>query len=180
MTIFSAASARLSAAMIGRFDFARISLPSSHVGALQPHHQRHRQLHLARRRHHALGDHVAAHDAAEDVDQDAFDVRVRQDDLERRGHPLLGGAAAHIEEVRRRRAIQLDDVHRRHRQSGAVHQAADVAVQRHVIQVVLGGFEFLRILLALVAQLLQFGMAEQRVVVEAELGIQRDRRRRRR
>ena len=33
--------------------------------------------HLARRRDHALGDDVAAHDAAEDVHQDAFDMRDR-------------------------------------------------------------------------------------------------------
>jgi hypothetical protein len=62
------------------------------------------QADLARRGDHALGDHVAAHDAAEDVDQDAFDVGIGQDDLERRGDPLLGGAAADIEEIGRARS----------------------------------------------------------------------------
>src|SRR5579859_7291549 len=40
------------------------------VGAFQPHHQRNLQAHLPHRGHHALGDDVATHDAAEDVDQD--------------------------------------------------------------------------------------------------------------
>ena len=38
---------------------------------------------------HALGDHVAAHDAAENVDQDALHLRVGGDDLEGRRHLLL-------------------------------------------------------------------------------------------
>ena len=76
LTTFSAASARLSAAMIGRPELRQDLLAELHVGALQPHHQRHVEADLARRGDHALGDHVAAHDAAEDVDQDAFDVRV--------------------------------------------------------------------------------------------------------
>ena len=39
------------------------------------------------------------------------------------------GAAADVEEVGRLAAVQLDEVHRAHRQAGAVHQAADVAVE---------------------------------------------------
>ena len=43
---------------------------------------------------------------------------------------LLGaGAAADIEEVGRLAAVELDRVHRRHRQTGAVDDAADVAVE---------------------------------------------------
>src|SRR5581483_6887344 len=40
------------------------------VRAFEPHHQRHLQSDLLDRRHHTLGDHIALHDAAEDVDQD--------------------------------------------------------------------------------------------------------------
>ena len=76
LTIFSAASARLSAAMIGRPDSRQDLLAELDIGAFEPHHQRHVQADLARRGDHALGDHVAAHDAAEDVDQDAFDVGI--------------------------------------------------------------------------------------------------------
>src|SRR3954471_21821267 len=42
------------------------------VGAFQPHHERHLEPDLPHGRHYALRDHVAAHDAAEDVDQDAL------------------------------------------------------------------------------------------------------------
>ena len=71
-------------------------------------------------------------------------------------------------------AIELDDVHRRHGEAGAVHHAADLAVELDVVEVVLGGLELGRILLVLVAQLLDVLVAEQRVVVEVHLGIERD------
>ena len=71
------------------------------IGAFEPHHQRHVQIDLARRRDDALGDHVAAHDAAEDVDQDRLDIGVGQDQLERDGDPLARRAAADIEEIGR-------------------------------------------------------------------------------
>ena len=57
--------------------------------------------HFLHRRDHALGDDVAAHDAANDVDENAFHVRIGGDDLERRGDLVLGGAAADVEEVGR-------------------------------------------------------------------------------
>src|SRR6185437_4072626 len=69
------------------------------VGAFQPHYQRHLQADFLHRGDDALGDDVAAHDAAEDVDQDAFDVRVGGDDLEGRRDLFLRGAAADVEEV---------------------------------------------------------------------------------
>src|SRR5690625_3081717 len=130
--------------------------------------------HLARGCHNALGDHIAAHDATENVDEDAFDVRVREDDLEGRGHPLLGGAATHVEEVGRIAAIELDDVHGRHGQAGAVDHAADVTVELDIVQLVAPGFELHRIFLVFVAQLDDVRMAEQRAVVEAHLGVERD------
>ena len=73
------------------------------IGAFEPHHQRHVQVDLARRGDDALGDHVAAHDAAEDVDQDAFDIGVGEDQLEGGGDPLARRAAADIEEIGRAR-----------------------------------------------------------------------------
>ena len=131
--------------ILGRDDrqagLAQDLLAELDIGAFEPHHQRHVQVDLARRGDDALGDHVAAHDAAEDVDQDALDVGVGEDDLERGGHPLLGGAAADIEEIGRRAAIELDDVHRRHREAGAVDHAADIAVELDVVERVLGGLE---------------------------------------
>src|ERR1700754_2067190 len=44
------------------------------IGAFEANHQRHGEADLANRSRNALGDHVALHDAAEDVDQDALHV----------------------------------------------------------------------------------------------------------
>ena len=52
---------------------------------------------------------------------------VAGDELEGLLDLVGGGAAAHVQEVGRGAAVQLDDVHRRHGQAGAVHHAADVA-----------------------------------------------------
>ena len=143
------------------------------IGAFEPHHQRHVQIDLARRRDDALGEHVAAQDAAKNVDQDRLDIRVGQDQLERDRDPLARRAAADIEKIGRHRAIQLDDVHRRHRQPGAVDHAADIAVELDVAELVLAGLALDRVLLVLVAQRLDLGMAEQRVVVDRHLGVER-------
>ena len=51
-------------------------LAQLHVGSLEPHHERHLETDLAHRLDDAGGDHVAPHDPAEDVDEDALDVRV--------------------------------------------------------------------------------------------------------
>src|SRR6201747_1616837 len=82
------------------------------IGAFQAHHQRHGERDFLRGGDDALRDDVAFHDAAEGVDQDALHIGIADDDLERLGHLLLGGAAADVEEVGRRAAIELDDVHR--------------------------------------------------------------------
>ncbi|GAB1395635.1 hypothetical protein MASR1M65_04120 [Saprospiraceae bacterium] len=130
------------------------------------------QAHLLHRGDDALGDDVAAHDAAEDVDEDALHVRVRGDDLEGFGHLLLRRAAADVEEVGRLRAVELDDVHGGHRQPGAVHHAADLAVERDVVQVELRGRQFLGVFLGLVAQRGDVGVAVDRVAIEADLGVE--------
>jgi hypothetical protein len=76
----------------------------------------------------------------------AFRLRVGGDDLEGLGHLLGGRAAADVEEVGGLRAIQLDDVHRRHGEAGAVDHAADLAVERDVVEVELRGLELLGVL----------------------------------
>jgi hypothetical protein len=120
----------------------------------------------------ALGDHVAVHDATEDVHEDALHVRIAEDDLERGDHLVLRGAAADVEEVGRVAAEVLDDVHRAHREAGAVDEAGDVAVERDVAQRVLRGLDFLRVFLVQVAQRDDFRVAEERVVVERHLRVE--------
>ena len=67
----------------------------------------------------------------------AFTFWFDEDHLERLGDLLGRGAAADVEEVRGLAAVQLDDVHRGHREAGAVDHAADVAVERDIVEVVL-------------------------------------------
>ena len=125
------------------------------------------------RRHHAGGDGVAAHDAAEDVDQDALHLGVGEHQLEGLGDLLGGGAAADVEEVGRLRAEQLDGVHGGHGQAGAIHQATDVAVEGNVGQVELGSLDLGRVLLIEIAHGDDILVAEQRVRIEVHLGIER-------
>ena len=103
----------------------------------------------------------------------AFSFGLLQHDLEGLGHLLGRGAAAHVEEVGGRAAVELDHVHGRHREARAVHEAADVAVELDVVQVELRGLDLRGILLVEVAQRDDLGMAEERVVVEVELRVER-------
>ena len=55
---------------------------------------------------------------------------VEQNRVNRRRHGFGFGAAADVQEVRRASALALHNVERRHHQTGAVADDADVAVQR--------------------------------------------------
>src|SRR5882724_5826670 len=152
--------------------FADNLLAGIDIGAFKPDHQRHFEAGFLHRGDHTLGNDVAFHDAAEDIDQDALHVRIGGNDLERRGDLGLVGAATDIEEVGWRHAVELDDVHRRHRKAGAVDHAADGAVERDVIEVVFRRLDFLGVFLGLIAQRHHFGVAIERVAVERHLGVE--------
>src|SRR5450830_1179639 len=124
--------------------------------------------------HDAGRDDVAAHDAAEDVDEDGLHVRVGQDDPHRVLDLLLVRAAADVQEVRRATARELNDVHRGHREAGAVHHAAYVPVELDVVEAELRRLDLERVFLVEVAVLLDVGMPKERVVVEVHLGVERD------
>src|SRR5215468_858604 len=66
------------------------------VGAFEPYHQRHLEADLFHRRDDAFGDDVAAHDAAENIDQDYFHARIGREDLERGRDRLLAWAATDV------------------------------------------------------------------------------------
>jgi len=79
-----------------------------------------------------------------------------------------------VEEVRGRAAIELDEVHGRHRETGAVHHAADRAIELDVIETVLRGFQLRRILFVGIAEILDVLVAGTAIiVVEVDLGIER-------
>ena len=127
----------------------------------------------------AVGDRVARGDAAEDVDEHALDLRVAEDDVEAGGHHLRRGAAADVEEVGGLDAAVLltgvgDDVQRRHHQTRAVADDADLAVELDVVEVVLLGLELERIGGVPVLELRVVGMTEVGVGVEGDLAVQRE------
>ena len=143
------------------------------VVALHAHDHRHLHRQVAHRGDDALGEDVAAQDAAEDVDEDRLHVGVGEQDAEGVLDLLGARAAAHVEEVGGRAAGQLDDVHGGHGEAGPVHHAADVAaLELDVVQAVLRGLDLERLLLVEVAQLHELGVAEEGVVVEVDLGVE--------
>src|SRR5690606_25983710 len=124
------------------------------IGALETDNQRNLQADFLDCGDHAFSNDVALHDAAEDVDQNALDSRVSGDDLERSRHLLLGGTATNVEEVGRFSTVELDDVHRCHGKASAVDHAADIAVESHVSEVVLGSFDLFFVFFRQIAQFL--------------------------
>ena len=143
------------------------------LGAFHAHDQGHRQTHGFGCGHNAFGDGVAAHDAAKNIDQNGFHVPVLEHDLERLGHLLGRGTAAYVEKVGGLAAVQLDGVHGRHGQPRTIDHAADVAAQTDVGQAEFGCLQLGRIFLIQIAIRHDFGVAEQRIAVEVEFGIQR-------
>ena len=131
-------------------------------------------LQIARCRDDAGGQTIYAQDAAEDVDEDGLHVGVGEQDFEGVLDLLLGCAAAYVEEVGRAAAGVLNDVHGGHGQAGAVDHAGDGAVELDVVERVLAGFDFERVFFGGVAQSLDVGMAEEGVVVEGDLGVERE------
>ena len=144
------------------------------VRAVEADDERHRDLDLLRRLDDPLRDLVAAGDAAEDVEQDRGDVRVRGDHLERVDDRLGLRAAAGVEEVRGLAARLGDDVERRHAEAGAVAEDADVAAELDVGEALLLGHRLLRVLGGLVGELGELGVAEERVAVDRRLRVERD------
>src|SRR5690554_299106 len=71
------------------------------VSALHAYDQRHVEIYSTASRDHALGDHVATHDATENVHKNGFDILVGEHDLESFGNLLCRRATSHVEEVGR-------------------------------------------------------------------------------
>ena len=82
------------------------------------------------------------------------------------------GATADVEEVGGEFAVQLDDIHRSHGKAGTVDHAADIAVELNIGEVIFAGFDFGGVFLGQVAQLGQILVAEHRIAVEANLGVE--------
>ncbi len=119
----------------------------------------------------AACDFVALHDSAKDVDEDAFDVGIGEDDLECFCDGFFGCGAADVEEVGGFTSVELDDVHGGHGETGAVDEAADGSVELDVGETEFVGFEFGRVFLSGVEEGLDVLVSEKRVVVEGHFGV---------
>src|SRR5258706_14467299 len=145
-----------------------------YISPFEAQHHRKFDVSFLRGLHNSRCQRIHAQNAAENVDQHRFHALVAEQDLERVGDLLGTGAAAYIEKVRGHAAGGLDDVHGGHGQAGAVHHSADAAVELDVIQTVLRSLDLERIFLGDVTQFADIRMAEQRVVVEGKLGVERE------
>src|SRR5699024_9289212 len=122
----------------------------------------------------AFGNQITAHNATEDIDQNGFDVGTRSNQLERLGDTFGRGAATDIEKIGRRAAVQLDQIHGAHGQTGTVDHAANVTVELNVGQVVFGRLRFALVFLAGIAHGGIVLVPKQRVVVQIQLAVEGD------
>ena len=120
-----------------------------------------------------LRDLVAARDAAEDVEQHGGDVLVGEDHLDRLGDRLGREPPPASRKFAGRAAGLGDHVERGHHEPGAVAEDADVAVELDEGQAALAGHPLLLVLGGDVAQRGVVGVAEERVVVERDLRVER-------
>ena len=113
--------------------------PERRVVTLETHDNRHIDAHFLNRTNNAFCNQIASDDAAKDIDQHGLHVFIRENNFERFGDPLLGGATPDIEEIGRRTAVEFNDVHGAHCQSCAINHAANGAIEGHVVEFPLCG-----------------------------------------
>merc|ERR1719400_2187508 len=141
------------------------------IRSLQPHDQGDLELDALAGVDDAIGDRGAVHDATKHIHQDGFHPLVFSDDAESLPHLIFLDIATHIKEVGRLATIKLDDVHSRHGQSGTIHQASNVAIQLHIVEVVTGGINLPGVQLRSVLHVKDGLLPERGVVIKAKLGI---------
>src|SRR5215213_7324521 len=146
--------------------------PFLSVGSGKPHDDWHRDFNAPQRFADALGNDVAPRDAAEDIDENGAHIRVGGDDAERLGNLIGARAAADVEEVCGLPSMKHHGVHGRHCQPGAIDDAPDVAAELDERDSRLTRIELGRVFGIEVAQRLETGMTEQRVVVDGHLGVE--------
>ena len=101
VTTFSAPSFIPSAMVKFKPESRKISWPCFDVGAFHADDDRHFELQFLCRGHDAAGQHVAAQDAAENIDEDGAHVRIADQNAECVLHLLGGSATADVEKIRR-------------------------------------------------------------------------------
>lgn len=109
------------------------------------------------------------------VDENALDLLLRQEQLERLLDRLGRSPTSDVQKVGRVPSVQLEHVHRGHGKTGSVDETSDVAVQLDKVQPVLGRFDLLRVFLGRIPEREDVFLTEVGVVVETELGVHAER-----
>ena len=99
---------------------------------------------------------------------------IGQHQLERGRNPLMGDAAADIQKIGRRTAVEAQAIHGGHGQSGAIGQAADRTLEAHIVQPMPLRLAFDLVLLVMLAQRQDLRVAEERGVVDRHGNADRD------
>merc|ERR1719150_1772210 len=141
------------------------------IRPLQPYDQRDLELDALAGIDDAVGDRGAVHDAAKHIHQDGFHPLVFSDDAESLPHLIFLDIATHIEEVGRLSTVELDNVHGRHGQPSTIHQASNIAIQLHIVEVVTGSINLPWVQLRGVLHVEDGLLPERGVVIKAKLGI---------
>src|SRR6202049_871067 len=115
-------------------------------GSGHTHHERLGDVQLVARGDDAASDFVPSRDPAEHVDEDPAHLGVEQHHLERVAHALRVRTPTDVEKVSGLAAVLLDEVERVHRQTCAVTDAADVAIEVHVGEAALACLDLERVI----------------------------------
>lgn len=86
-------------------------------------------MHLLGGCNHPFGNHIALHDATENIHQNRFEVGVFEHDFKSFGDFFSTRATTHIEEIRWFTAVEFNRVHGRHCQTRAIDQTTNIAIQ---------------------------------------------------
>lgn len=162
------------------------------VGALQTHHDRHVSEMLSGG-NDGLGDHIAANDTCTrqtvrsspflphgsfhvvltsiDVDQYRVDILVAQDEFESLDHPGDICLTSAVQEIGTFPTEMSDGIIGGHRQTRAVHEAPDTALELDIHQPVLLGFELYRLFLRQVSKLENLALSVRCGIVDCQFGV---------
>jgi len=142
-----------------------------HVGALQTGDDGDLEVEVLDSVDQTGGDGVAPYDTTKDVDEDGSHLLVAGDELKGLLDGGGGGTSTDVEEVGGLAAVELDDVHGGHGETGAVDKAANVTLELDEVEAGLSSANLLGVLLRSIAPAKDLLLPVVGVVVEAELGV---------
>ena len=142
------------------------------IGPGKTHHEGNVDGYLSTGLHNALSNPITPVDSGEDVDKDRAHVAVGQHEPQGGRNAVRRSTTADVEKVGRATAGMFDHVHGCHRQPGSIDNAADLAFEADIVQIVLRGLCLARVLLGRIVQVRDVVPPEECVVIECHLGVE--------